>query len=215
MKNSVRNHKNLYTIDLVCHGTPSPILLGRYLSEHSINIQSIRDIQFRSKNGVKLPDNSVVMCKEGKDDYTLGFLAAINYTENCYTCNYASTDRVGDITLGDSWGTELHDEELNGVSLIMIQTEKGHELLNDIEAQLLPVDVDNAIKNNHQLRHPSVMTNERQKYLQLVISGKSISFATFVVFKKEIIKRSIKKVLLKLKLYKPAKYINYSMIIHR
>lgn len=215
MKNSVKNHKNLYTIDLICHGTPSPTILDSYLKEHSIDICRIKNIQFRSKNDAKLPDNSVKLCEEGIDDYTMGFLAAINYTENCYSCAYATTNRVADMTLGDSWGTEYYDEEPNGVSLVMIQTEKGQELLNIAQAQLLPVDVDNAIKNNHQLRHPSVLTNKRQRFLQLILSGKSISYATFIVFKKEIIKRKIKRILLKLKLYRPAVHNIYSLIIQK
>ena len=37
--------------------------------------------------------------------------APIDYTENCYSCRYASQSRVSDISLGDSWGSELSEEE--------------------------------------------------------------------------------------------------------
>lgn len=36
---------------------------------------------------------------------------------------------LSDITLGDSWGTELSGEVKNGVSLILCQSEKGKELI--------------------------------------------------------------------------------------
>lgn len=38
------------------------------------------------------------------DKYTLAFLNSINYTENCYNCQYAKIERVSDLTIGDSWG---------------------------------------------------------------------------------------------------------------
>lgn len=67
------------------------------------------------------------MC--GKLDYTMSFLSSLNYTENCYYCRYATDKRVGDITIGDAWGSDLKEEIDNGISLIMCQTEKGEELL--------------------------------------------------------------------------------------
>ena len=42
------------------------------------------------------------------------------YTANCYLCVYANIKRISDITLNDSWGTELSSDEWN----------KGIELLN-------------------------------------------------------------------------------------
>lgn len=42
-----------------------------------------------------------------QDMYTHAFLASLDYTENCYTCKYAKLERVADVTLGDSWGSNL------------------------------------------------------------------------------------------------------------
>lgn len=39
------------------------------------------------------------------------FLGGLFYTENCYECKYAQLNRVSDITIGDSWGSELPTEE--------------------------------------------------------------------------------------------------------
>ena len=76
----------------------------------------------------------------------------------------------------------------------------AYEVIEGIDFNFFDVDIDNAVEQNHQLRHPSIRTPERDKFLSLVKNGKSISYATFCIFKKRIIKRNIKKVLIKLHL---------------
>ena len=41
----------LYTVDLICHGTPSSKLLDTYLREKKIDIRKLKSIAFREKNG--------------------------------------------------------------------------------------------------------------------------------------------------------------------
>ena len=60
------------------------------------------------------------------------------------------------MTLGDSWGSEYKDQEKNGISLILIQSQKGKELLSMSKMELKDVDLDNSIAYNTQLSHPSV-----------------------------------------------------------
>lgn len=203
LKNYVRNQEKLYTIDLICHGTPSPQLLEKHLKEHSIDINDIKEIKFRNSINFGLFIDRKKICPEGMDDYMMAFLAAVDYTENCYSCDYSTFERVSDITLGDSWGTEYEKEEQNGVSLILVQTEKGKELLENADLCLKDVDIENAIEQNTQLRHPSELSPERALFLDNVVSGKRFSFATFLIFKKKVMKRNIKKVLVKLHLWNP------------
>lgn len=200
LKNFIKKQDNLYTVDLICHGTPSSMILAKYLAENDNDINQLQDIKFRSSNDFGLIIDGSKVCNEGQDDYLMTFLSANNYTENCYECQFATKDRVSDITLGDSWGTEFSDEEKNGVSLLLVQSEKGKEVIEGIDFNFFDVDIDNAVEQNHQLRHPSIRTPERDKFLSLVKNGKSISYATFCIFKKRIIKRNIKKVLTKLHL---------------
>ena len=62
--------------------------------------------------------------------------------------------RVSDITLGDSWGSNLDiQEQRKGISLILNQTQKGKELLEQSELELMDVELNRAIEHNHQLRH--------------------------------------------------------------
>lgn len=203
LKNYLKDHENLYTIDLICHGTPSVKLLEKYLFEINYNLEEVKDIQFRIKTDMGLHLNrKKITLPRVMDEYTCTFLESINYTENCYSCQFARLERVADITLGDSWGTEYLLQEKNGVSLILIQTEKGKKLINIPEIELKNVDLENAIKNNHQLSQPSVLTDKRKKFLKMINDGKSFKYATLLVLPKTFIKQKIKLILIKLKLIK-------------
>lgn len=203
IKRVTKSSKNLYTIDLICHGTPSPQLLNKFLKEHNIDIKKSDDVKFRKNVIYGTEVDKRYITQEGIDDYMLTFLDSIDYTDNCYSCNFASFERVGDVTLGDSWGTQYKEEEKNGVSLILVQSEKGKELLKMTDMELVDVDIDTAIRDNHQLRHPSIIKPEREKFLNMIMSGKTFAYSTFCIYKKRIVKRYIKRVLFKLHIYKP------------
>lgn len=47
--------------------------------------------------------------------------------------------RAGDLTIGDSWGTEMTSELPKGVSLVLCQTKKGQELLDLMDFNLFNV----------------------------------------------------------------------------
>lgn len=123
-------------------------------------------ISFRTKTAFQLKQNLKSVGIPGAiDKYSIAFLNSICYTENCYECQYARLERSSDVTLGDSWGTNLSNEEQKrGISLILCQTKKGQELLDLAELELREVDLDCAVQYNHQLiwytEHNS-LTNRR------------------------------------------------------
>lgn len=194
-----KNDKNLYTIDLICHGTPSPIFLDMFLKEYGTTTKSCVNINFRAKNLFQIRDGSKTFCLEGVcDRYMIAFLSAINYTENCYSCQYAQPERISDITLGDSWGTSCEANELKkGISLILCQSEKGKKLINQANLHLLDVDLQNAIANNHQLVVPSIAPKSREKFFENIDKGMSFSKAVKKALPKECLKQDLKSILIK------------------
>ena len=177
LKNFSRNQDNLYTVDLICHGSPSPELLKMYLKEKSVDIEELEGLNFREKTSFGL--RSV-----GKnngfprivDMYTYAFLKSIDYTENCYSCRYASQSRVSDISLGDSWGSELSEEEKKkGISLVLCQTKKGEELLKKSNVELFDADITRAIQLNHQLEYPSRIPSSRMFFFENLEKGRRIT----------------------------------------
>lgn len=194
--------KNLYTIDLICHGTPSPKLLSKYLQEHSLEIHDLENIKFRIKQGDPTSNYFTRIEEAGIiDKYSYSFLKSINYTENCYSCQFAKTERVSDLTLGDSWGSALPDKEKEkGISLMLCQSAKGKELLNIADIYTVDVDVQNAIKNNRQLTGPANITNSRSKFFGMIKAGKTYDQAVIRCYPKVFLKQEIKRYLFKLKL---------------
>ena len=198
MRNYAENHENLYTIDLICHGTPDLNVLEHFLTDKGIKINEIKDIQFREKTifGI-IVDGKRLAKKNTTDDYLYAFLKSLDYTKNCYSCRFASLERTGDITLGDSWGTSYIMEEKNGVSLILIQSEKGKELLENSDIELKDVDIQKALNNNMQLLHPSKNTKKRKYFLDLLHKGNGFRYALFVIAPVETVKRIMKSLLSK------------------
>lgn len=163
----IKDKTNLVTADLICHGTPSPYLLKKCLQEYGHDINTLTDINFRIKSLYELNrDGKPIAAFHTMDNYLIAFLHSYDYTENCYSCKFATLDRVSDITLGDSWGTELSGEVKNGVSLILCQSEKGKELIESAGLNLLDVDINNAISHNEQLNKPSKCSKSSDQFFE-------------------------------------------------
>ena len=188
---------NLYTIDLICHGTPSPDLLKRYLYEHGYDLNKLKTISFRENNNYCLSvDGFLIESNMITDNYIFSFLNRITFTENCYNCSFAQIKRISDITLGDSWGSDLDDtQKAKGISLILCQTSKGEELLSMSNMELLYVDLKRAIENNKQLKSPALKPQNREKFFRLFNKGIKYDRIVFRIEPVMCIKRFIKKIM--------------------
>ena len=172
------NYKNLITIDLVCHGTPSSQLLKDYLSEKGI--EQYDSISFRDKQGfnlkLKLKGKEILNEPMEKCEYYKGFMNALFYRENCYSCHYAGAKRCSDITIGDFWGLgkeEKFEKSVeDGVSLILINTEEGEEFFNKCNKDFYYEErsLNEAVQGNSQLRSPSLKHKNYDLFRKLYIN---------------------------------------------
>ncbi len=169
------DHENLYTVDLICHGVPSPLLLGRYLAWHSRQADSpVTDVDFRTKEGrgwggqyrLKITTESGVITRPlALDRYGKHFIASDCYRESCYECRFANMHRPGDLTAGDFWGiSQVCPEFVSsgadlpaGISSVLVNTEKGQALLDLIadDALIREVDPADIQKNQGNLSRPT------------------------------------------------------------
>ena len=197
-----KNIDNLFTIDLICHGTPTQALFQSFYYENSDkNIKSHNKISFRKKHNFQVYCDDKPIEYEGvQDAYTIAFLEGLTYSENCYSCKYARIERISDITLGDSW-SYLGNDAAKGVSLVLVQTDKGEKLLNDEDIYLHKCDINSAINSNHQLNHPSIMPKQRKYFFE---NYKSIGFVKTVKksLPKKYFKQKLKKLMIKIGLYR-------------
>lgn len=193
---------NLYLVDLICHGSPSPQHIDKFLRESGYRLDNIKCIGFRKKDSFRVKQNEQCIEVPGVYDcYTLAFLNGLNYTENCYSCKFAKRERVSDITIGDSWGSDLSvDEQGKGISLALCQTKKGKELLEKSNVVLFPVDLENAIRNNRQLECPSKKPDTYDKFFHALEVGKSYRSSVKIGLPRTYRNQQIKKMLIKLKI---------------
>ena len=142
---------NLLTVDLICHGVPSPLLWEKHLNSISSGRKPVF-ANFRDKRlswgGYSLTcrfDNGTEYSVEaGQDAYMQGFFANMTLRESCYTCQFKSVSRLADITLADYWGVEKYTPEMldsNGTSAVMVHTLKGQQLYSKIKGQMRSEEV--------------------------------------------------------------------------
>lgn len=119
--------------------------------------------------------------------------------KNCYSCKYARRERVSDITIGDSWQSNLPVEiQKKGISLILTQTQKGNLLLQEANMELKDVDLEKAVSANHQLQHPSNEPDGRNDFFKSLKEGKNFNGLVKENYPKQYTKQQIKSVLSKL-----------------
>ena len=136
--------------------------------------------------------------KGTRDPYMIAFLNGLIYTENCYSCKYARRERVSDITIGDSWKSNLSMEiQKKGISLILAQTIKGKALIQKAKLELNSIDLEKAIDANQQLQHPHIEPGGRKDFFDALKKGKPFNSLVQKKFPKQYTKQNIKAALSK------------------
>ena len=162
-----KDYDSLTTVDILCHGVPSPGLFRKYIqSEESAASSKMCDIQFRSKGiGWKklLTDRFFENGEKADwgDTFVPGFLKNYYLRESCYSCKYCTVNRQGDITLGDYWGYQesapdyIEDDD-KGISLVIINTDKGKKAFRSIRKKIAVAErtIEDAKRKNAVLYKP-------------------------------------------------------------
>lgn len=177
--------ENLYLVDIVCHGVPSPFIWRDYINflekKHHSEIISVN---FRDKSalGWRAHRESFIF-KNGnaeiRDNYTFIFYKHIMFRQSCSVCHYANIRRPSDITLADFWGWEKTDPTFNaddkGASLLLINTEKGRSLFEKVhdKMDIISVRLEDCMQAN--LCHPSTMHPKRMNF-EKVYTHKGIEY---------------------------------------
>lgn len=209
-----KDYDNLYTQDIICHGCPSPKVWRKYLNSFN---QKIKKINMRNKaNGwndfsmsIEFEQNEFNL-SHNIDKYMYFFLANYSLRKTCYNCSFKKKHRNSDITLADFWGIDNVKPELNddkGTSLVMINSEKGRKLFNEIKENIIyeEVDFEKAISYNTAMTKSVNMPENRDKFFKdLDKLNFDKLYKKYKPKEKQVtkIKRIIKKVLIKLRIMK-------------
>ena len=146
------DYKNLLLVDYLCHGAPSPLLWKKYIEEISRNdVSSLTNISFRNKKrGWK---KFSIIIKKGKEVladsvfseniYMRAFLSDMSLRPSCYQCSARNGHSGADITIGDHWAIRDINSSFDdnkGVSLVLINTEKGLCAFENLNANIIETD---------------------------------------------------------------------------
>ena len=161
----IKTFDNLYCIDVLCHGVPSPKLFREYKEQQEKRFKSKADfVSFRSKKREWkrlyidfLFENGKEYFKySGYDPYMSLFLNNKSQRSSCFHCPFTTTSRQGDISLGDFWGIgkampKWDDDK--GISMVLVNNAKGQQMFSEIKDVInaIECDINTAINGNKVL----------------------------------------------------------------
>ena len=177
-KISDKNGENLYLVELICHGVPSPNAWRiHYNKLKTVYGDKISKVKFRTETFsicLTLEDShSKILYQRNKmeDPYLIAFLNGALFGEGCFECPYAQRKRVADLVVGDFWGLGEKTEfpyPTRKVSMIGVVTEKGKQLLDIVNTiKLVEREYDEAVEGNPQLQAPFAKPTDYYVYENL------------------------------------------------
>lgn len=140
-----REYDNLLTVDVLCHGVPSPKAWQAYIRRaQQRQGAKLVSANFRSKDTgwmrfamkMEFADGKAECTPFPEDAYMQAFLRNYSLRPSCYACRFKGMNRPSDITLGDCWDIRQVDETMHddrGTSVIIVRTEKGQRALDCVK----------------------------------------------------------------------------------
>lgn len=164
-----RYENQLFTVDLLCHGVPSPEIFKKYIAHmEQLYDDKLINFQFRHKPGWRRYQ-VILEFASGKQDitykdtspYIRGFLKGNFLRPSCYDCDYTSLKRYSDLTIGDFWNyfadnsTDIDDDK--GISFMLINNENGKALFDLAKDDLfyLAKDFNRSTSTSPRLHKPT------------------------------------------------------------
>jgi len=182
LKSKRVNIENLYTMDVICYGCPSPLLFSDFImwlkKKYKGNISSF---VFRDKKicGWDAHIESAVISGKKRTGVKWRdlFYCNLSLRPSCYNCKYSTVQHPADITMGDAWGINQVKPEFDdnrGVSIFLTNGDKGKELLqiikNNCDVEELPLERP-FLQRNQSLYSPHKPRGNRDDFWKTYYEG--------------------------------------------
>ena len=179
LRNYLRSdYDNLYLVDLVRHGVPSPGIFTDYI-HYCEKIRSKKVVNFLirdNRDGWNNIFKSTLVFLNGKEEYNSMltnlwnriFFSEMAIRKSCEQCKFANQFRVGDITLGDFWGIENVNKLMynkDGVSLLLVNTDKGAKLVETTKMLYTSAKAYTIEKEHPNLYHSTKQSPIRTEFM--------------------------------------------------
>lgn len=167
------DHENLLTVDLICHGVPSPAIWECYIdsidAEHEvahINFRSKRS-GWKSRTEINFKDRGYYTSDNGSYLYGKLFLRGLIERPSCHPCKFKFPSVQSDLTLGDAWGVQNFAPEMfnnRGTSVVFIHTNKGKDFFEQTNMKTKEVSFYSAVVPNYRYMAPTVADKRRDNF---------------------------------------------------
>lgn len=169
--------QKLLTADLICHGTPSPVIFADYLRFVETKFRKrLCDYKFRPKSlgwghieEAVFADGSREFNNPVTSVHKALFHSKLCLRPACHVCRYANISRPSDITMADFWGIEEvlpgFADKL-GVSAAIINTTKGEYLFEKVKDYLFLEEstIEDVAAKQTNLYTPTKANRRRKKF---------------------------------------------------
>ena len=210
-----KEYDNLITIDLACHGVPSPGIFREYIEyltkKHH---KQVTNVVFRDKSygysasnvKVYFSDGTSTDCRNDIKTFTRLMFNGLSLRPSCYECAFKTEGRVSDLTLFDcamvgTYAPEFDDDK--GTTSVLVHSEKAIAL---IKAEVLNgnmrakrVNAEELIKSEGTMLTASAKRNPKREdffedrttlsYEELT---KKYAPATSIMFVGNLVKRTLR-----------------------
>lgn len=171
----IGNHENLFTLDIVCHAVPSPLIWKKYVKHMDekycgkINNYNMRDkiYGYQFSHFVSYDRTGKIVYKGGTffNQYLRAFFSGICDRPSCYRCRFKTVKRNSDITLGDCFFSNNYGvSDTGGACTIIVHTLKGSKLINDPEITKRSIEVTDVIRGSKEITKSTEEDHRRNDF---------------------------------------------------
>lgn len=178
-----KEYKNLVCVEFVCHGVGGQEQFDKSI-EWTEKKKNIRILRFNFREKYKKASShyycyQYVDLKTGKEHsyrdiymtfpYYYAYSDRLTCRESCYSCPFATRDRVGDITIGDFHEITKYQPEIDrfaGISMFVCNSNRGLALVQEAKEELeikeYPLET---IFINNRFSGVEIVSKKSQNYL--------------------------------------------------
>lgn len=167
------DHENLLTVDIICHGVPSPAIWEYYINSNWDGHEVVH-VNFRSKRSgwkarteINFNDRGYYTSDNGSYPYGKLFLFGLSERPSCHACKFKFPNGKSDLTLGDAWGVSKYAPEFfdnRGVNVVFIHTAKGKDFFGQTNMKTQAVSFYRAADSNKQIAISLVADKRRENF---------------------------------------------------
>lgn len=143
-----KEYDNLYTVDVLCHGVPSPKVWQMYVRNQERHYGGkTTGVSFRDKRSgwkaysvtMSFQNGGEYSAKNAQNHYMRMFIGDVCLRPSCHSCRFKDIPRGSDLTIGDAWGIQKHMPDMDddrGTSVVLVNSEKGRQLWAQVAPEM-------------------------------------------------------------------------------